>query len=318
MGALIIGGLAKIYGKGASACRAVDGLSLNLPQGTVLGLLGPNGSGKTTTVKCAASILDYDGGSIAFDGLDPRRNRARYLSRLGAVLEGARNVHWRLCARENMEYFAGLRGMGRKDARGRAAELAARLGLEPVMNTLVGRLSRGNQQRVALACALMHRPQLLLLDEPTLGLDVGSVEAVRSLIPALARDGAAVLVTSHDMHLIEAVCDKVAVVRSGAVIADGSPASLRALFGAHSLRVRVPASGAERMSGILPGAVRSEDEDGHALFSMQADSATAALELAAAVHRAGVPVADVELGRPSLEDAFKQLVTGQPAKETAR
>lgn len=310
---LIIDGLVKSYGAKARARRAVDGLRLDLPRGTVLGLLGPNGSGKTTTVKCVASILDYDGGSIEFGGLSPRRHRSTYLARLGAVLEGARNVHWRLTARENMDYYAGLRDVPGRTAKSRVTRLASTLALEGALDTLVGRLSRGNQQRVALACALMNEPSLLLLDEPTLGLDVESVGAIRALIPALAREGAAVLVTSHDMHLIEAVCDRVAVVRSGQVIAEGSPASLRAVFGAHRLSVRVRSSEAASALGVLGDAERHDEGDGTTILRAAATNPKEALDLAARLAPLGDRVIEVELGRPSLEDAFRALVAGESA-----
>jgi len=160
--------LCKSYGRGKQRFEAVQQVSLTLHQGEVLAFLGPNGDGKTTTIKMIAGLVRPDGGQVTVAGADPHRQPGA-LRNIGAVLEGNRNLYWRLTPEENLEYFGVLRQVPRKVAHRRGLELLARFGLQEKRNVPVQKLSRGMQQKVAIAVALIHHPQLLLLDEPTLG-----------------------------------------------------------------------------------------------------------------------------------------------------
>ncbi|MGF1460157.1 MAG: ABC transporter ATP-binding protein [Leptolyngbyaceae cyanobacterium] len=230
--------LTKGYGRGKQRFEAVKQVSLTLHQGEVLAFLGPNGAGKTTTIKMIAGLVRPDRGQVLVAGQDPHR-QARALKNIGAVLEGNRNLYWRLTPEENLEYFGVLRQVPRKVAHRRGLELLARFGLEEKRNTPVQKLSRGMQQKVAIAVALIHNPQLLLLDEPTLGLDVEAGETVKALVRQIAREGRAILLTTHQLDVAEELSDRVAIIRRGQIIAEQSTESLLREFSGSTYHLEV-------------------------------------------------------------------------------
>lgn len=217
--------LSKAYGRGKQRFQAVNQVSLTLHQGEVLAFLGPNGAGKTTTIKMIAGLVRPDGGQVVVTGQDPHRS-PRALRNIGAVLEGNRNLYWRLTPEENLEYFGVLRQVPRKIAHRRGLELLDRFGLREKRNTPVQKLSRGMQQKVAIAVSLIHDPQLLLLDEPTLGLDVEAGETVKALVRQIAQEGRAILLTTHQLDVAEELSDRVAIIRRGRIIAEQSTEAL--------------------------------------------------------------------------------------------
>ncbi|MFW5689253.1 MAG: ABC transporter ATP-binding protein [Spirochaetota bacterium] len=232
---LEVSALVKRYRSGGQAVTAVDGISFSAGRGTVLGILGPNGSGKTSTIKAILGLITRDGGTIRVAGHDPAGERRAVLAMSGAVLEGARNIYWRLTVRENVRYFAGLRGLSPKAVRSREEELLTLLGLTDRATARVGTLSRGYQQRCAIACALIHDPAVVFLDEPTLGLDVSSRETIRTSVRDWARGGKLVVITSHDMAFIERSCDRALVMRNGSLVAEGAISSLMSSLAQHTL-----------------------------------------------------------------------------------
>jgi ABC-2 type transport system ATP-binding protein len=197
--------------------QAVVDVSLTLAAGEILAFLGPNGAGKTTTIKIIAGLIRPDAGSVRILGRDPHTEPGA-LAQVGAVLEGNRNLYWRLTPLQNLEYFGVLRGLSPKTARQRGLELLETLGLGEKGEVAVQTLSRGMQQKVAIAVALLHQPALLLLDEPTLGLDVEAAQAVKSLIRQIAASGRAILLTTHQLDVAEALSDQVAVIERGTIL----------------------------------------------------------------------------------------------------
>ncbi|MGB3788334.1 MAG: ABC transporter ATP-binding protein, partial [Phormidesmis sp.] len=194
-------------------------VSLRIAPGEVLAFLGPNGAGKTTTIKMIAGLIRPDAGKVEIAGKDPHRD-PQALQGVGAVLEGNRNLYWRLTPFENLEYFGVLRRMPRKLARSRAVELLKTFDLLEKRNVPVQKLSRGMQQKIAIAVALIHQPHLLLLDEPTLGLDVEAGETVKQLIRQVAAGGCAILLTTHQLNVAEALSNRVAIIREGTIVAE--------------------------------------------------------------------------------------------------
>lgn len=233
--------LAKSYGRGKRRFEAVRGVSLTLRQGEVLAFLGPNGAGKTTTIKMIAGLVRPDRGQVSILGEDPHR-QARALRQIGAVLEGNRNLYWRLTPAENLEYFGVLRQVPRKVARRRGAELLARFGLQDKWQTPVQKLSRGMQQKVAIAVSLIHNPQLLLLDEPTLGLDVEASETVKQLVRQISSEGCAILLTTHQLDVAEELSDRVAIIRQGRIIAEQPTQALLQEFSGSTYYLEVEGS----------------------------------------------------------------------------
>lgn len=228
--------LQKSYGRGKARFQAVRDVSLRICAGEVLAFLGPNGAGKTTTIKMIGGLVRPDAGQVSIDGLDPHR-QSMALKRVGAVLEGNRNLYWRLTPLENIEYFGGLRQVSRREARRRGEQLLEQFGLGDKHKTPVQKLSRGMQQKLAIAVALVHQPTLLLLDEPTLGLDVESSETVKVLVRDIAADGCAILLTTHQLDVAEELSDRVAIIRQGEIIAEQPTDELIRQFSGSAYRI---------------------------------------------------------------------------------
>lgn len=211
--------LKKTYREKGRAIAAVRNVSLRIAAGEVLAFLGPNGAGKTTSIKMVAGLINPDAGWVRIADRDPHRD-PQALRSLGAVLEGNRNVYWRLTAEENLEYFGVLRGLDQRTARRRGQQLLERFGLAHKRQTVVQSLSRGMQQKLAIAVALIHQPQLLLLDEPTLGLDVEATEDVKHLVREIVAEGCAILLTTHQLAIAEELSDRVAIINQGEIVAE--------------------------------------------------------------------------------------------------
>jgi sodium transport system ATP-binding protein len=204
---------------------AVDGVSLRVVPGEVFGLLGPNGAGKTTTLRLLATLLAPDRGTVSIDGVDAQRDPLGARARLGYVPAEA-GLPRRLTALEAVTLFARVQGV--RDAKAKSEALLERLGASGYQSSVCGSLSTGMKRRVVLARALVHDPPVLLLDEPTDGLDVPGRREVLRLVRDLAASGRAVLLCSHIMGEVEQVCDRAAVLSKGRVAAEGTLDELRA------------------------------------------------------------------------------------------
>ena len=203
--------------------KAVDGLSLAVGRGEVFGLLGPNGSGKSTTIKMILGLLAPSSGKVSLFGLPPRSIETR--KHLGYLPELS-YLHPFLTATETLLYYAGLSGLSRSEAKRRAAQLLEMVGLSSVAGRAVGGFSKGMSRRVALAAALVGKPELLVLDEPTSGLDPISTKEVKTLVKALSAGGMTILMTSHLLADAEDVCDRVMILNHGKSVALGRVSEL--------------------------------------------------------------------------------------------
>jgi ABC-2 type transport system ATP-binding protein len=210
---------------------AVEDVSFSVKRGEVLGLLGPNGAGKTTTIKTICGLLQPDSGTVMINGIDIRKKRLKALHHIAAVLEGNRNLYWRLTVRENMEYFAGNRGLSRKDVLIQVSKLLELFHLRDKENELVNGLSRGMQQKLAIAVAMLANTDVILLDEPTLGLDVETGYEVRKLLKYIAEEEKrTIIISSHDMPVIQDLCERTVIINSGKVVVDDKVMNLMRLF----------------------------------------------------------------------------------------
>jgi sodium transport system ATP-binding protein len=212
--------------------RAVDGLSISVPAGQVYGLLGPNGAGKTTTLRMLATLLKPDQGSISVDGIDALSDPVGARARMAYVPAEA-GLPERLTAHEAVTLFGRVQGV--RGARAKAGALLQRLGAHAYADRECGHLSTGMKRRVVLARALIHDPAVLLLDEPTDGLDVQGRREVLTQIRALAAEGRAVVLSSHIMGEVDRVCDRAGIVRDGRKVAEGTLAELRDQAGSQAL-----------------------------------------------------------------------------------
>ncbi len=304
---LSVVGLTKTYPANPPV-PAVQGVDLEVQQGEIVALLGPNGAGKTTTIKCILNLVRPTAGQVQVFGRD--HGDLRFLYRhVAAVLEGNRNIFWRLSPRHNLEVFAAYAGVPARQARQSIARWLAFFGLEAV-HAEVRHLSRGNQQKVAIASALVRETPLVMLDEPTLGLDV---EAKRELVPMIRRltreEGKTILLTSHQMDVVEALADRVVIVQHGQVVAQGSPAALRRLFAAQAYVVTV------RLPAALPEEVRARwrlqvlrQADGEYAFKVTLAQEVDVYRLLDEMKALGATLLSVQADLPDLEEAYVRLI----------
>ncbi|MFA4646205.1 ABC transporter ATP-binding protein [Pyrococcus kukulkanii] len=210
--------------------EALKGISFTVRRGELFGLLGPNGAGKTTTIKILTTLLEPTSGEAKVLGYDVVKEAREVRRRINLVAEGERTLYWRLTAYENLRYFASIYYVPKREAERRIEELLKMVGLWERRNDLVMNYSRGMKQRLAIAKALINDPEVLFLDEPTLGLDVQSAIFVRELVKRLVEEeGKTVLLTTHYMHEAEELCDRIAIIDHGKIIALDTPEGLKKL-----------------------------------------------------------------------------------------
>jgi ABC-2 type transport system ATP-binding protein len=227
--ALWLDGVTRRFAGRGGAIVALDRLSLRVPQGGFFGVLGPNGAGKTTLLRLACGLLRPTAGRIEVLGEDPARRPQAVRRAIGAALGGERALYWRLTGRENLRYAAALHDLPASLAASRAEEVLRFVDLADRADDLVERYSTGMRQRLALARALVHDPMLLILDEPTAGLDPHAQAAMRGVLDALARDrGRTVVMATHNLVEADRLCGAVAIIDRGRLLADGPPRDLKA------------------------------------------------------------------------------------------
>ncbi|MGI8715772.1 MAG: ATP-binding cassette domain-containing protein [Solirubrobacteraceae bacterium] len=287
---------------------AVDTLDLEVVQGTVVALLGPNGAGKTTTVRMLATLISPDGGHARVAGYDVVDDAARVRERISLTGQfAALDKH--LTARENLILMARLRGRNARAARALADELLARFDGVEFRDRLVKQLSCGERRRVDLAAGLIDRPHVLVLDEPTTGLDPRSRQVVWSTIRELVDEGVTLLLTTQYLEEADALADRVVLIDHGREVAAGTPAQLKAQVGAQRVDV-VAADGAafEQLRAALDARFEITPLEQLRTVSVAAPCKLADLErVSGAVREAGVAVDEIALRRPTLDDAFLAL-----------
>jgi ABC-2 type transport system ATP-binding protein len=309
---LSVENLVKEYGESTTA---VDGVSVTVERGEVVGLLGPNGAGKTTTIKCAVGLTEPTSGQVRVAGVDPHAEPTAVYREVAAMLEGARNVYWRLTVRENLRFFTGLNGTHPNDATAKHDRLLSKLDLEEKADEPARELSRGMKQKLSFACTLVRETPLVFLDEPTLGLDVTTNRELRVELTRLAEEeNRAVVLSSHNMEVIRAVCDRVIILDDGHIVADDSVSELLDVFQQQVCRVQV--ADPERIRGQL------DDSDG---LEAVWDDSTARVKLAGpeafhtltgALAAADATVESFETVDPDLESVFLDI-TGEQSDESA-
>jgi ABC-2 type transport system ATP-binding protein len=230
--AIQLEGVSKTFDKdNQGLCTAVNNVNLTIAHGQVFGFLGPNGAGKTTTIKMMCSLMLPTSGTIKLNGYDVQKERSKAMEQIGAILDGNRNVYWQLSPWENLWYFGRLKGAWGVTLKKQIESLLHELELWDIRHEPVGQLSRGKQQKVAIACALSANPPIVLFDEPTLGLDINATRSIKAWIKQLAHNyKKTIVITTHQLDIAESVCDQVAIMDKGKLIIDLPTEELLSIF----------------------------------------------------------------------------------------
>ena len=296
----------------AKEIEAVRGISFAVEPGELFGLLGPNGAGKTTTIKMLITLLIPTSGSARVLGLDVVRDAHEVRRRIGYVFGGERGVYERLSGYDNLRYFAELYGVPARDQKRRIEELLDLVGLKDREHERAEGYSRGMKQRLHVARGLLHDPEVLFLDEPTIGLDPVGAREVRATIASLTAAGKTVLLTTHYMFEADALCDRIAVISKGSIVAEGTPLDLkRGVAQGSVVEVEVygiAADSVERvrsLNGVV--AVAVEEREQAQVLVVQTEPE---VELTQAIlgHLNGADVGRISRREPTLEDAYVALV----------
>ena len=300
---------------------AVDGIDLRVERGEIFGVLGPNGAGKTTTLRMLATLLEPTSGEVRVLGVDVKANPREVRANLGAMLSGERSLYWKLTARENLEYFAALYHVPPKGQKARIDAALAAVKLGDRADDYVERYSTGMRQRLALARALLPDPPLVILDEPTVGLDPQAARDLRDRVRELKRQGRTVLLTTHYMEEADQLCDRIAIIDHGQIVALDTPAALKRRIRAEevvTLEIGMP-SGADSaiLARLANTAVIARSERHNGTLAVTAHCASARDFVPAAFDAArseGATIQHVEVVPVSLEDVFISL-TGRALRE---
>lgn len=302
---------------------AVDGISLRVPKGEVLGFLGPNGAGKSTTMKMITGFLEPDDGTASICGVDVLDNPQQAKSLFGYLPEGAPS-YGEMTPRSFLTFIAEIRGYRGETTKRKVATAVERAALGPVIDQAIETLSKGYKRRVGLAQSILHDPPVLIMDEPTDGLDPNQKHHVRKLISEMAADKA-IIISTHILEEVEAVCSRAVVINKGAIVADGTAEDLMQRMhyhGAVSFKVTVDrVDAAIKALNSSSGVERVEKlgrPNSHMLLrAIPKEKESAAAEVAAVLRAQNIPVDELYVERGRLDDVFRQITTSQKAGNNA-
>ncbi|AHX14069.1 ABC transporter ATP-binding protein [Dyella jiangningensis] len=297
------------------ALTAVDSLSFRAEPGQVLGLLGPNGAGKTTVMRMIAGFLAPSSGTARVCGYDVLKEPLKAKRALGYLPEGAPS-YGELTVREFLTFIIRMRGLQRDEGYRRFERVVGGLQLEGVLDQCIDTLSKGLRRRVGLAQAIVHNPQVLMLDEPTDGLDPNQKHTVRQLIDAMARDRT-ILISTHLLEEVHALCNRVVIIANGKLLADATPAELEARSRYHgAVSFSAPGSGvSQEMLGRLPqvASIEVDPMDGRiTVFPRPGERILEPVETL--LRQQGLEVSEIQLERGRLDEVFRHITTGAEGK----
>ena len=297
--------------------RAVDDISFSIQTGEIVGLLGPNGAGKTTTMRMITGYLEPSEGSIRIDGMDVTQAQVETKSKIGYMPESA-PLYGDMIVADYLEYVAKMQG---QDPKVKLQELCETCGLKEVMHKNISDLSRGNRQRVGLAHALMSDPEILILDEPTGGLDPNQVSEVRALIKKIGQTKT-VIISTHILSEVEMLCNRVIIISDGKKVADSTTQNLMDSYG-HSLRIKMEVSDCQmdelkkkvlQLDGVASCSIMPGEENKYSVNIGMSKNTDIRPTLASLVVSSGWKLYGLEMQKDSLEDVFRNLTAGGEEK----
>ncbi|MSP16990.1 MAG: ATP-binding cassette domain-containing protein [Myxococcales bacterium] len=317
----LAGAFKDLFQRNYQALRAVDGVSFTIEAGERIGYIGPNGAGKSTTIKMLTGILTPTSGEIAALGLSPHRQRKEYVRRIGVVFGQRTQLWWDLAVIESLKLLLQIYEVPKAEGAARLAKLTELLALDEFLHTPVRKLSLGQRMRADLAASLLHGPEMLFLDEPTIGLDLVAKDAIRALLKRVNDElGTTILLTTHDLRDIEALAERVMVIDGGKIVYDGSLDKLRDEAGEEAsaeIELLEPASLPE-LQRALPQVRFTQENPLHlrAVFSKRAIPAAELLSRLVG----SLKVADIALPEPSIEEVIRRIYekTGKSAMVAAK
>ncbi|MDX8366747.1 ABC transporter ATP-binding protein [Cytobacillus sp. IB215665] len=295
--------------------HALRGLSFNVNEGEVFGLLGPNGAGKTTTIKILTTLLTPSSGDVKILGLNPVSECKKLRPQINFILGGERNLYWRLSAYDNLAYFADLYHVPRIDQKRKIIELLDLVGLTHVANRRVETFSKGMKQRLQIARGLINNPKVLFLDEPTIGLDPVSAQQLRTIIKQLNHEGTTVLLTTHYMMEADELCNRIAFVNEGNIVALDSPENFKKVSDQVSvIECKIIGSTAQEIQTLkmLPNVLQVSIEQMALTYHIriQTYSPQEVIPKMYQVLSTGM-ITDLSINQPTLEDVYIQIVGGK-------
>lgn len=219
------------YSNNNQIFHAIDNLTLNIGKGEIVGFLGPNGAGKTTTIKILCNLINATSGEIKLNGFDIKKDRNNAMKQVGVVLEGSRNLFWQITPQQNLIYFGRLKGINKNILNNQIDKLLTELDLLKVKNEIVNKLSRGDQQKLSIACALISNPEIIILDEPTLGLDLESSRNLKDWIKTLSKEeNKTIILTTNQLDIAQQICNRIIFMNKGKLVADKNILEFLELF----------------------------------------------------------------------------------------
>lgn len=293
-----------------ASIKALNNLSLEVPPGIIFGFLGPNGAGKTTTIRLLLGLMQPMSGSIKVLGFDSQTQADQIRAHTGALMEHT-GIYEQMSAQDNLEFYGRAFRMPEKDRKERIHELLTEMGLWERRSDRAGSWSRGMKQKLALARALLHQPRLVLLDEPTAGLDVQSAVAIREDLRRLAKnENVTIFLTSHNMDEVEKLCDQVAIIRAGRVVAQGKPDELKARTGGTRIEIQGRGLSAQILDLVRenPHVAGLESHNGQLVIDLIGEADPS--EIVAMLVSNDAQIEEVRRTRASLEEIFLEL-TGE-------
>jgi ABC-2 type transport system ATP-binding protein len=301
------------FGTVNKVTKALDGIDFSVKRGELFGLIGPNGAGKTTTVKILTTLLTQTGGEAYILGLDVRKDLYEIRRRIGIVFGGERGLYNRVSALDNLRYFSDLYGVDPTVARTRIPQLLKAVGLADRADERVEKYSRGMKQRLHIAKALVHDPELLVLDEPTIGLDPGGARDIRNMVREMKSQGKTILLTTHYMFEAEELCQRVAVISKGKIVALDTPSELKRLVRDISvIELRTYGATADYLEILkqLPNVVRVVADLDSEVQTIRIQSPLGAdlLQQVTSALPSDAKIIDRTIKEPTLEDAYLRLV----------
>lgn len=301
-----LSGLRTLFSRETVSKEAVCDISFDIGPGEFVGYIGPNGAGKSTTIKMLTGILHPTSGEVRLDGMNPHLDRRRTVGRLGVVFGQRSQLWWDLPVKDSYDILAEMYGVRTEDKKKRLSQFAELLDLESFWATPVRKLSLGQRMRADLAASMLHDPELLFLDEPTIGLDVNAKRNIRQFLRTLNEEfGKTILLTTHDMDDIEQLCSRVMVINHGQLTYDGSIPSLRDTIGMPTL-IRVTYRGSFLMPDIIPSPIQITAVEGQIVTVEVNRKEWRTMDILKQLEQWG-EIEDVEMKEPDFEDIIHRV-----------